>query len=117
LRRIRIGTVSLSRRGEFAACQPSHSSSFLFARRTIMKIHRKVRLRVEELENRLVPSAGTPWPYPTSNWSGYAIDTAVGAVSDVKGSWTVPTVNLVSGTNTTYYSASWIGIDGDLSNT
>src|SRR5437016_1476144 len=81
-----------------------------------MKIRRNVRLRAEELESRVVPSAGTPWPYPTANWSGYSVDTAASAVSDVKGTWTVPTVSVLPGTKT-YYAASWIGIDGDISNT
>jgi Peptidase A4 family len=63
----------------------------------------------------LVPTQGTPWPYPSSNWSGYSIDTAAHAVTDVKGSWTVPTVT-VSGKGTDYAS-SWVGIDGDISNT
>jgi hypothetical protein len=81
-----------------------------------MKNHRhKARLRVEELESRLVPSQGTPWPYPTSNWSGYSIDTAAKAVTDVQGTWTVPTVT-VSG-RSTEYAATWVGIDGDNSST
>lgn len=47
-------------------------------------------------------------------WGGYATETSLtapqnGAVTDVRGSWTVPTVACGSG-NT--YSASWIGIDG-----
>jgi hypothetical protein len=48
------------------------------------------------------------------NWSGYAIETSLSspqsnAVSDVRGSWTVPTV-----TSSSYstYSSIWVGIDG-----
>jgi hypothetical protein len=44
----------------------------------------------------------------SSNWSGYAISGAAGSVSDVAGTWTVPTVN----TATSGYSAVWVGIDG-----
>jgi hypothetical protein len=80
-----------------------------------MKFHRNVKLRVEELESRLLPSAGTPWPSVSSNWSGYSVDSAAGAVSDVRGSWTVPRVTVSSGGNK--YAATWLGIDGDNSNT
>jgi hypothetical protein len=75
-----------------------------------MKNRRRVRLFVEELESRLVPTA-----YST-NWSGYAVTGS--AVTDVKGSWVVPTVTLPSGgTNSgSYYSSNWIGIDGYSSN-
>lgn len=55
----------------------------------------------------------------STNWSGYAIETNLanpqsGAVSDVKGSWVVPSVSCG---NTNTYSASWVGIDGDTSKT
>jgi hypothetical protein len=81
----------------------------------MMEFHRNVKLRVEELESRLVPSAGIPWPSLSSNWSGYSIDGAAGSVTDVKGSWTVPSVTVSSGANK--YAAAWLGIDGDNSNT
>jgi hypothetical protein len=80
-----------------------------------MKVHRPIKLRVEELESRWVPSAGTPWPSVSSNWSGYSIDAAAGAVTDVKGSWAVPSVTVTSGGNK--YAATWVGIDGDNSKT
>src|SRR5947207_1402920 len=80
-----------------------------------MKINRLVKLRIEELENRLVPSAATPWPYPSSNWSGYSVEAAAHTVTDVKGSWIVPAVT-VNGTSTAY-AAIWVGIDGSNSNT
>jgi hypothetical protein len=70
---------------------------------------------VEELEGRLVPSAGTPWPSLSSNWSGYSVDSAAGAVTEVKGAWNVPSVTVSNGSNK--YAASWVGIDGDTSNT
>jgi hypothetical protein len=47
------------------------------------------------------------------NWSGYAISTAANSVSYVAGSWVVPVVNSQS----SGYSATWIGIDGYSSNT
>ncbi len=55
----------------------------------------------------------------STNWSGYAIATNLkhaknGAVSDVKGTWTVPAI--VSGT-ANQYSSFWIGIDGYSSST
>ena len=59
--------------------------------------------------------------YGTSaNWAGYVVETNLNApqnhaVTDIKGSWTVPTV---SGSMTPdAFSASWIGIDGYSSNT
>jgi len=51
----------------------------------------------------------------SSNWSGYAVTGANGSVSDVKGSWVVPSVNC--GTTPNAYSAFWVGIDGYSSNT
>jgi hypothetical protein len=66
------------------------------------------QLDIEELEGRVVPSAGV-----STNWSGYVIDAKAGAVTSVIGSWVVPAV---SGTGTSYSSA-WVGIDGDISNT
>jgi len=50
----------------------------------------------------------------SSNWAGYAVLTNLtnpqsNAVSDVKGSWVVPSVACAA-TNT--YSATWVGIDG-----
>ena len=56
----------------------------------------------------------------STNWAGYAALTSLaspqnGAVSDVKGSWTVPAVNCSVTPNA--YSSFWIGIDGYSSNT
>jgi hypothetical protein len=53
------------------------------------------------------------------NWAGYAVQTDLlnpqnGAVTDVKGSWTVPSVIC---TSTKSYSSFWIGIGGYSSNT
>lgn len=50
----------------------------------------------------------------STNWAGYAVETNLmnpqnNAVSDVRGSWVVPTITCTSA-NT--YSASWVGIDG-----
>ncbi|MGO9109494.1 MAG: G1 family glutamic endopeptidase [Thermoguttaceae bacterium] len=56
------------------------------------------------------PSAVT-----SSNWSGYAVTTGAGAVTDVKGSWIEPTLHSPSAANT--YSAFWVGIDGYSSGT
>lgn len=55
------------------------------------------------------------------NWSGYAVETSLSnpqsnAVSDVKGSWVVPTVSC-TGVTTNTYSAAWVGIDGYSDNT
>lgn len=69
----------------------------------------------------------TPFNHPqihlkngtSSNWSGYAVasnlnDPAINAVTDVQGSWTVPSVTC---TNTSTYSSTWVGIDGYSDNT
>ena len=50
----------------------------------------------------------------TTNWSGYAIQTSYSAVSQVHGSWIVPTVTCSGGTEN---SSVWLGIDGYNSNT
>ena len=62
------------------------------------------RLRVEELEGRLVPSFST-------NWSGYAVVPSNFTVSYVQASWTVPAVTGKG------WLAVWPGIDGYSSNT
>jgi len=56
----------------------------------------------------------------STNWSGYAVETNLktplsGAVSDVSGSWVVPTV--VCPIRSTNYSSAWVGIDGYSGNT
>ena len=51
----------------------------------------------------------------STNWSGYAVTGPNGSVTDVKGTWMVPT--LQSCTSATKYSSFWIGIDGYDSNT
>src|SRR5438105_135787 len=74
------------------------------------KITRKrIRLCVEELEGRLVPSTLTH----STNWSGYAVSASAGTVSLVAGSWVVPAVS----TNVSGYSSAWVGIDGFNSST
>jgi hypothetical protein len=55
----------------------------------------------------------------STNWAGYAVETNLntpqnGAITDIKGSWIVPTV--LSSVTPNAYSASWIGIDGYSSN-
>jgi len=69
-----------------------------------MKTRNRIRLRVEELEGRLVPST---LAYST-NWSGYAVSTGAGAVSQVAGNWVVPAVS----SSNSGYSSAWVGIDG-----
>src|SRR5438034_649359 len=92
-----------------------------------MKSRRLARLRlwVEELETRVVPSASPVLAslahsvaVTSTNWSGYGAETnlstpQINAVSDVRGSWVVPSV---TGTSTAY-SSFWVGIDGYSSST
>ncbi len=51
------------------------------------------------------------------NWSGYAVTGATGSVSDVKSSWTVPSVASTCASTPDGYAAFWTGIDGWTSNT
>jgi hypothetical protein len=69
-----------------------------------MKTWNRFRPCLEELEGRIVPSTLTY----SSNWSGYAVTTGADAVSQVAGSWTVPSVSR----NVSGYSSAWVGIDG-----
>jgi Peptidase A4 family len=50
-------------------------------------------------------------PATATNWSGYAVTGPAGSVSDVTGSWVVPSVTWAAGE--TSYASFWIGIDGD----
>ena len=52
----------------------------------------------------------------STNWSGYAVTGSSGSVTDVKGSWIVPTIQGTC-TGTAQYSSHWVGIDGYSSNT
>jgi hypothetical protein len=47
--------------------------------------------------------------------AGYAVDTNVGSVTDVKGSWIVP--NVYPSSKKDQYVCFWVGIDGDTSDT
>lgn len=53
------------------------------------------------------------------NWSGYAVTTAPGMVTAVKGSWVVPAVQPGSCSSGTpnEYASFWVGMDGFTSNT
>ena len=48
------------------------------------------------------------------NWGGYVVSAAAGSVSDVKGSWEVPSIAC---SRSTEYAAFWTGIDGFSDNT
>src|ERR1035437_1302541 len=52
----------------------------------------------------------------STNWSGYAVTGANGTVTDVSGSWIVPTVVCLAGAPDSY-SSLWVGIDGFNSST
>jgi hypothetical protein len=55
-------------------------------------------------------------PGTSLEWSGYAVTGPVGSVSDVKGSWKVPTI-VGDCPTTNQYSSFWVGIDGISSST
>jgi Peptidase A4 family len=50
----------------------------------------------------------------STNWAGYAVTSAKGAITFVQGSWVQPKVTC---TGASTYSAFWVGIDGYKSNT
>src|SRR5262249_49358771 len=77
----------------------------------------RVRMDLEELEGRALLSSVQLLPVGDTayslNWSGYAAETnlsapASNAVTQVSGSWNVPTVT----GRTNAYSSVWVGIDG-----
>jgi hypothetical protein len=49
--------------------------------------------------------------YDSTNWSGYAVTGATGSVTQVTGSWKVPSATCSQGSGA-QYSSFWIGIDG-----
>ena len=57
--------------------------------------------------------------WESTNWSGYAVTGSNGSVTDVKGSWIVPTATCsdTSIASSGGYASFWIGIDGWSSNT
>jgi hypothetical protein len=52
----------------------------------------------------------------SSNWAGYAINAPTNSVTQVKGSWTEPSV-ICSSTSAIEYAVFWVGIDGLTSGT
>jgi hypothetical protein len=68
-------------------------------------------------------SNSAPMATTTSvNWSGYAVETNLAspqeyAFTDVQASWIVPSLSPSASSNHTAYSATWIGLDGESSNT
>ena len=77
----------------------------------------RVRVYLEELEGRALPSSLQPLhvsdPVYSYNWSGYAAETnfsqpQANSVTAVSASWVVPKVT----GNTNAYSAVWVGMDG-----
>lgn len=62
---------------------------------------------------RMLVGGANDSSWTSTNWSGYAVTAAKGAVTQVKGSWVVPAVT----GKTTAYSSFWVGIDGFSSNT
>lgn len=89
---------------------------------TLVPIHRGPPAPYWEVQPPppFIPSAQPPVKadVTSGNWSGYvAMDNLAspkaGSVSDVHGTWVVPTVHA---TSIESYSSSWIGIDGAKSN-
>ncbi len=64
---------------------------------------------------RMLMFAPTDNPGQSPNWSGYAVISSPGSVSDVVGSWKV--TPLAGNCTSDRYSAFWVGIDGMTSNT
>lgn len=54
-------------------------------------------------------SPGLPGQNTSSNWSGYVVSSDAGSVTDVNGSWIVPSVSCSRFTSA---STFWVGIDG-----
>jgi hypothetical protein len=79
------------------------------------------------LGNPMIPAPFPPSPskvfpgataYPSYNWGGYAIFGPTGSVSDVKGSWTVPTyTGATCNANEWWAAIFFVGIDGFSSTT
>jgi hypothetical protein len=64
---------------------------------------------------RMLMFAATDNPGQSPNWSGYAVISSPGSVSDVVGSWRVPAI--ADNCTSDGYSAFWVGIDGVSSST
>ena len=86
------------------------------------------RIPVPPVTPNVATTVQQPCPLPSGqcwasfNWGGYAVTGDTGSVSDVKGSWVVPSIQTVSGQcsqrDLSWYDSSfWIGIDGWNSNT
>ena len=70
--------------------------------------HNQLAAEVAKASVKVAPIANV-----SSNWSGYAVTAPTNSVSDVAGSWVVPTAN----PKTSGYSSVWVGIDGYNSST
>jgi hypothetical protein len=96
--------ISVAFTGLVAIANPSPATS----RRQVTELSRRhIPIIVRQRRNSVTTS---------SNWSGYAVTGGRGSVTDVKGSWVVPTIQAPCGSSNEYASF-WIGIDGYNSNT
>jgi peptidase A4-like protein len=81
------------------------TSPHMGSARVIPSARRHVPIVIRERRNNSVTS---------TNWSGYAITAGRGAVTDVKGSWRIPSVKCTAANQ---YASLWVGIDGYNSST
>jgi hypothetical protein len=61
--------------------------------------------------------SGKITPSTSGNWAGYGISGPKGSVTDVKGTWVVPSIVGSCPKTATYSAAFWVGIDGMNSST
>ena len=66
--------------------------------------------------NTLSMLSGPSASATSTNWSGYVVTGPSGSVTDVKGSWVVPSIQGACPKGSTY-SLAWVGIDGYTSST
>jgi hypothetical protein len=104
------GSSSLHRPGQGAGgatCPAIAARGDRFSTPSIVQARRAIVPHAPRIRGRF----GT-----STNWGGYAVDGVNGSFSDVQGSWTVPQIDTAHSCPGSY-SASWVGIDGDISNT
>jgi len=88
------------------------SSVFIASSPAIKVFSSPVNLLNNTFSLLMGPSAGAT----STNWSGYVVTGSTGSVTDVKGSWTVPSIQGTCPKGNTY-SLAWVGIDGFTSST
>ena len=109
MKRFTIAKSSFARRAMVVAIAAACAGGALSAQRSEVPTSHQHR-------PALVRHAHADGSADSTNWSGYAVSAANGAVTSVTGSWVIPAATCSEAGGSTAYASFWVGIDGWNSN-